>query len=91
MDLDFLKDIDRRLAVRDMTMIRSECNIDFKHPQAMLLTNFSSYHEPGEDQENTNVLSFEIKPKSGVTEYVPKIVKDYIQANRDKLDHFFNA
>lgn len=45
----------------------------------MLATNFASFHEDDQEVDNFNVLSFEIKPKSGVTEYVPTKTKEYIQ------------
>lgn len=76
---------------RDMSMIRSDSSIDFKNPLALLVTNFSSIHEVGEDQSKTTVLSFETKPKSGVTEYIPSITHKFIEDNRDSLTKFFEA
>jgi hypothetical protein len=66
------------ISKRDMSLIRSESNIDFNSKLGMLATNFASFHEADEEVDNFNVLSFEIKPKSGVTEYVPSKVLKYI-------------
>lgn len=71
LDQKFLKQVEDKLADRDLSKIRSESTIDFHAPLAMLATNFSSYHELRDDKESTNVISFEMKPKSGVKEYVP--------------------
>jgi len=51
----------------------------------MLASNFASFHEIGDDKEAHQVLSFEIKPKSGVTEFVPSCVHKYIDENKKQL------
>ena len=71
LDKSFMEQIDNKLSGRDKKMIRSESTIDMNAPLAMLVTNFSSYHEIDDEPDNTDVISFETKPKSGVTEYVP--------------------
>ncbi len=76
---------------RDMTLIRSESKIDFSAKLGMLATNFASFHEADEEVTNFNVLSFEIKPKSGVTEYVPSIVKKFIEENKTDLEKFLKS
>ena len=54
----------------------------------MLATNFASFHEIGDDPENTDILSFEIKPKSGVTEFVPSSVLNHVTVNRESMANF---
>jgi len=49
----------------------------------MLATNFASFHESNEDPEIHDIICFEIKPKSGVTEYVPSKAHKYIDENKD--------
>jgi hypothetical protein len=49
----------------------------------MLATNFASFHESNEDPEIYDIFCFEIKPKSGVTEYVPSKAHKYIVQNND--------
>lgn len=34
-------------------------------------------------------MSFETKPKSGVIEYVPSVVRDYIDNNQEHLEKFY--
>ena len=80
---EFLHEIENKIKERDMSLIRSESTIDFKTPIAMLVTNFSSFHEVTDDPELTNVITFEVKPKSGVTEYVPSVALKYIQDNQE--------
>jgi hypothetical protein len=84
----FLKGIDERISKRDMTLIRSESTIDYDAPVGMLATNFASFHEIGDETEKTDIVSFEIKPKSGVTEYVPSSVINHTIENREKLANF---
>ncbi len=79
----FLRGIDERISQRDMTLIRSESTIDFSAPVGMLATNFASFHEIGDDPETTDILSFEIKPKSGVIEYVPSSVINHVTTNKE--------
>ena len=85
LDESFLKSMDSRLSKRDMSLFRSESAIDMHAPLAMLVTNFSSSHEIDDDPEETDVLSFETKPKSGVIEYVPAFLKDYVQTSQGSL------
>ena len=61
--------------------------IDLNTPSALLATNYSSLHEPTD--HNCDILSFEVKPKSGVTEYVPQKVLAYLEANRTDLGKFW--
>ena len=86
-----MTEIEKRTATRDMSKIRSESTIDFETPSAMLATNFSSMHEVGDDPQNTNIISFEVKPKSAAAEYVPSKVRRYIESNRESLESFFEA
>ena len=37
------------------------------------------------------IITFETKPKSGVTEYVPSTAMKYLENHRDELPNFFNA
>jgi hypothetical protein len=46
-----LTEIENKIKERDMSLIRSESTIDFKTPIAMLVTNFSSFHEVTDDPE----------------------------------------
>jgi len=48
---EFLHEIENKIKERDMSLIRSESTIDFKTPIAMLVTNFSSFHEVTDDPE----------------------------------------
>jgi hypothetical protein len=57
----------------------------------MLASNFASFHEIGDDKEANEVLSFEIKPKSGVTEFVPSCVHKYIDENKEQLSLFLSS
>jgi hypothetical protein len=57
----------------------------------MLASNFASFHEIGDDKEAHQVLSFEIKPKSGVTEFVPSCVHKYIDENKNQLSQFLSS
>jgi len=68
-----------------MSLIRSESKIDFKNPLALLITSFASVQE---DEETCSILSFETKPKSGVTEFVPSVTREYIDKHREELAHF---
>lgn len=69
-------------------MVREKVGINFDKPQTMMITNFSANHEPLDNPLKSNVIAFETKPKSGVMEYVPSKVLDYIKENSDKLEHF---
>ena len=57
----------------------------------MLATNFASFHEDDHEAENFNVLSFEIKPKSGVTEYVPSKTREFVEANQVEFEKFLKS
>lgn len=57
----------------------------------MLVNNFSSFHEPGEDPELVDVFSFETKPKSGVMEYVPTKIVSFIKENNSTLTNFIGS
>jgi hypothetical protein len=46
----------------------------------LLVTNFSSFHEVNEDPAEWDIMSFETKPKSGVTEYLPSNVRSLIES-----------
>jgi hypothetical protein len=84
----FLRGLSERISKRDMSLIRSESTIDLEAPVGMLATNFASFHEIGDDPENTDILSFEIKPKSGVTEFVPSSVLNHVTMNRESMANF---
>ena len=68
-----------------MKFIRSESTIDMINPIALLATNYSSFLEPGEDQYSFEVSTFETKPKSGVTEYVPSCVRRNLNVEIESL------
>ena len=82
-DQEFLSNLDEQISKRDMKLIRSESKIDQTAKLAMLATNFASFHESNEDPEIYDIFCFEIKPKSGVTEYVPSKAHKYIVQNND--------
>lgn len=84
---EFLKETDAMLHERDMSLIRSESKIDFKNPLAQLITSFASVREQG---ETCSIMSFETKPKSGVTEYVPSVTRQYVETHREELVPFFS-
>lgn len=74
LDLEFLKEIDTRLLKKEQK-VSVKSTIDLINPSAMLATNFSSSHEPGDDNQKLKILAFEAKPKSCVIEYVPSSVQ----------------
>jgi hypothetical protein len=80
---DFLKEIEAKLSTRERKGVRSEATIDFTSPMALLATNFAAFHEPEDDPSRSNVITFETKPKSGVTEYVPSEALKYLQEHKD--------
>ena len=56
----------------------------------MLTTNFSSHYETVDDQEATDIVSFETKPKSGVTEFVPSKIRKLLEENKEKYQVFLS-
>ncbi len=81
----FLRGLDSSIEKRDMSLIRSDSKIDFTAKLGMLASNFASFHEIGDHKEDHDILSFEIKPKSGVTEFVPSCVHKYIEESKHNL------
>lgn len=55
----------------------------------MLATSFACHYEPGREDPDTTIYSYETKPKSGVTEYVPSKVRQYVEKNKVDLKLFF--
>lgn len=77
LDAEFLKNVEQAIHYkRDMSILHStDSAIDLQHPQAILATSFSSFKEVEDEEiEKNPIYSFETKPKSGATEYVPSKV-----------------
>jgi len=65
--------------------------IDYQNPQVLLVTSFACHEEKdGEETNRPPIIGFESKPKSGVTEYLPLKVKDFIQESyKDTSNTFY--
>jgi hypothetical protein len=71
------------ISSREIPQVKINSKIDVKAEFGMLVTNFASFQNLGEGKNN--VLGFEIKPKSCVTEIVPSAVIQHVTKNSDRL------